>query len=229
MSGIPGQDDDTATGQSDNSADKQAANQDENVDYKALYEIEQKRRKDTQAAFTKSQQALKQREAENRLLQEKAKQALMTVDPETAKRLDELKYADPEAWRAEMNNIEAKKTAEFNDQLTAEGRKAAWENELDRRAQVLKDFNASHPGFSLNDEIIANDVPKRIFARLEKGEVDFETFLVESHEFLTGKKVVHAGDSVLNQPNLNSVGGGGKPSDSSTEKDIMKSYKDEVY
>lgn len=195
-------------------------------DYKALYETTQKRFKDTQAAFTKSQQTLKKIQAEKEVLQE---QVMKNMTPAQAKEMEELKYSDPDAYIEKMTALQQEKVAELNGRLDAAGQKAAQEAELERRTQVLAEFNASHPGFELTDEVIANDVPRRIFAKLEKGEVSFEEFLEETHTYLNKPKKVASTEGVIDQPNLNNVGGGDTPSKSSTEKDIVKSYKNEVY
>jgi len=188
----------------------------------------EKRFKDTQAAFTKSQQALKEKEARLEAL-EKLTQPSLQLDEATKTELDSLKYEDPDAWRAKVNQLESEAVQKHQETLDEAGRLAAQQAELERRGQVLEEFNRSHPNIALTDEVIQYDVPPRITKKLENGEVSFEAYLEEVATYLQAPKVVGDGNKTLNQPNLSKVGGDDKPSDGAVKADIVKDYKNIVF
>lgn len=192
------------------------------MDWKAEFEKAEKRRRDTQAAFTKSQQALKAKEIELEVL----RTSKPAVTAEEAKELEDLKYKDPDAWKSRLDTIEetqkatiAAKTKELTDQVVQQ-------SELEHRLQVMAEFNAANPGLVITDEVLSFDVPARITKRLEKGEVSFEDFLVEVKEYLIAPKKVQT-NGVEQQPNLSKVGGGSTPNVSS--KAVSVAYEKEIF
>lgn len=192
------------------------------VDWKAEFEKAEKRRKDTQAAFTKSQQALKAKEVELEVLRT-SKPAVTATE---AKELEDLKFKDPDAWKKRLDEIEethkatiAAKTKELTDQVVHK-------SELERRMQVMAEFNAANPGLVITDEVIEFDIPPRITRKLAQGEVSFEDFLVEVKEYLNAPKKVKA-DGVEQQPNLSKVGGSSTPNVDS--KVVEAAYEKEIF
>lgn len=192
------------------------------VDWKAEFEKAEKRRRDTQAAFTKSQQALKAREAELQVL----KTTGPAITPEVAKELEDLKFKDPDAWKSRLDKIQdehnatiAAKTKELTDQVVNQ-------SELERRASVLAEFNTANPGLVITDEVIQYDIPPRITKKLAEGKVSFEDFLVEVKEYLSTPKKVKA-DGVEQQPNLSKEGGGATPTVDSGK--VTTSYEKEIF
>ena len=76
------------------------------------------------------------------------------LDEATKQELDDLKYDNPDAWRAKMNKLETEAHNKHKETLNEAGKMAAQQAELERRAQVLTEFNASHPDLVLTDEVI---------------------------------------------------------------------------
>ena len=192
------------------------------MDWKAEFEKAEKRRKDTQAAFTKSQQALKAREAELQVL----KTTGPAITPTVARELEDLKFKDPDAWKNRLDELTnnhnatiAAKTKELTDQVVHQ-------SELERRASVMAEFNVANPGLVITDEVIQYDVPPRITKKLIEGTVSFEDFLVEVKEYLNTPKKVKA-DGVEQQPNLSKVGGGSTPTVDSGK--VATSYEKEIF
>lgn len=188
----------------------------------------EKRYKDTQAAYTKSQQELKAVKAKVDVL-EKLTTPQIQIDAEAQKELDDLKYSDPDAWRTKMNNLEIDARSKHQNLISAAEQQAAIQAEMDRRTQVLNEYNRSHPGFEITDEVIQLDVPTRITKKLESGELSFDDFLGEVKEFLYSPKKVGTPNKTLGQPNLGNLGGGDTPSDTSISKDIVANYKNIAY
>jgi len=187
----------------------------------------EKRFKDTQGAYTKSQQALREAQAKLEAL-EKLTIPQVEVDEATRTELETLKYEDPDAWRAKVNQLESEAARKHQETLNEAGRLAAQQAELERRAQVLEDFNRSHD-IVITDEVIQYDVPPRITKRLESGDIGFEAYLEEVSQYLKTPKVVGDGNKILNQPDLNKAGGDDKPSMGAVNKDIAANYKNIVF
>lgn len=208
-------------------ANKPAATSTNTVDEaKAKIDYE-KRFKDTQSAYTKSQQALKEAQAKLEAL-EKLTVPRVELDEATKTELETLKYEDPDAWRVKVNRLESEAAKKHQETLDEAGRLAAQQAELERRAQVLEEFNRSHD-IVITDEVIQYDVPPRITKKLENGEISFEAYLEEVSQYLKTPKVVGDGNKTLNQPNLNTVGGDDKPSIGAVNKDIAANYKNIVF
>lgn len=200
------------------------------VRYAAILE---QRRRDTQSEFTKGNQAKKALEAENIALKKKAMGTVkLDLTAEQAEELDDLKFSDPEAWRKKMNKLEreahAKQEQSLNDEIAQVSADTLAKDELERRKDVLAEFNKENPGFQLTDQIIANDIPPRIVKRLETGTISFEAFLNECKDYLTTGKVVKQ-EKLRDQPNLSKVGGGSRPDKHAEKEDIMLSYNKEVF
>ena len=189
-------------------------------------ELAQKREKDTRAAYTKGQQELKQLKEVNRVLAEQVNNPA-TLSEEQQTELEDLKYSDPDAWRKKLNNYEEATSKEASTRLQEVQQKAATEFELDRRAQVLKEFNNTLDN-PITDDVIQNDVPPRILAKLEAGEIAFEGFLDEVATYL-GKSRVVANPEALNQPNLGNTGGGQNPDSSGAGESFNNSYEDTIW
>lgn len=188
----------------------------------------EKRFKDTQSAYTKSQQELKAAKAKLEAL-EKLTQPVVQLDEATQAQLDELKYSNPEAWRDKMNSLEAEAKLKHLSVLSEAEKIAMQQAELEQRAQILSEYNSKHPQNPITDEVIMFDVPPRITKKLENGEISFEEFLTEAHNFLYAPKKVGDGNQTLKQPNMRDFGGGITPTDNAVDSSIIENYKNLVY
>lgn len=203
------------------------ATEQEQIDWKKKFEEAEKRRRDTQAAYTRGQQELKMLKAEREALEKQIGTLNLTVKQD--EELEDLKFKDPDAWRQRINELEQEAVASRQQaisQATAEARRQA---ELERRAQVLQEFNAEHPELQITDEVIANDIPPRITNKLERGEVTFEEFLEEAKSYLETPKKVASGETPPPEPDLGKVGGRDTASEQAVSEDIVASYQNEVY
>lgn len=188
----------------------------------------EKRFKDTQSAYTKSQQELKVAKAKLEAL-EKLTQPVVQLDEATQAQLDELKYSNPEAWRDKMNSLEAEAKLKHLSVLSEAEKIAMQQAELEHRAQILSEYNSKHPQNPITDEVIMFDVPPRITKKLENGEISFDEFLKEAHNFLYAPKKVGDGNKTLNQPNMRYFGGGTTLSTNAVDSSIIENYKNLVY
>ena len=197
------------------------ASKNQEIDY-------EKRFKDTQGAFTKSQQENKALKARIEVL-EKLTAPQVELDEATKTELENLKFSDPDAWRAKLNKLETEAQKKHKETLTEAERLAKQEAELENRARILAEFQKSHPNLIINDDVIKYDIPLRITNKLESGEISFEQFLNEVSDYLSQGKVIGDGNTTLKQPNLKDVGGGDTPTEGAVQKDIVKDYANIVF
>lgn len=188
----------------------------------------EKRFKDTQAAYTKSRQELKEVKAKLEAL-EKLTTPRVEIPDEVKEELDTLKFEDPDKWRIRMNQLEQEAAQKHKAALDEAAQAVRQQEELARRAQVLQEFQASHPDITITDEVIQYDVPPRITRKLEEGKVSFEEFLEEVADYLKAPKKIGGTSDTLDQPDLGRVAGDNKPSEIAETKDIIQSYRDEIY
>ena len=192
----------------------------------------EKRFKDTQAFATKiaQEKADKEREleelkAELSVLKTTAKPSL-TIDAQMQSELEDLKYSDPDAWRTRVNELETKANAEFNSKIAEAKQLSSQQLELQRRANVLAQFQTEHPDVELTDELLHLDIPQRIVKELENGKVTYEEFLNNVYSYVKTPKVIGSTTKTLEQPNLSKTGGDDTPTkNSSGNQNIIQTYE----
>lgn len=180
----------------------------------------QERYQNQQAALTKAQQAQKANEKENEILRGKV-QVLTAADLEP---LEELKLENPEAWRQKVNAMEIEKQNLLDQELHQAGVAASAQTELERRSEVLAEFNENHPDLVLTDEVIQWDVPPRFTQQLDEGKVSFEQYLKNVYEYLKAPKTA-AGKQEQQTPNLNALGGGSEAQDQTPAATFDQTYE----
>lgn len=162
----------------------------------------EKRRRDTQATYTKTSQALKKAEAERAELLSKVNATKLSEEQLTE--LETLKHSDPDAYYTKRREYEQQAELEFKKNLEEVSVTIDREAEIARRAQVLEAFNKAND-IVIDDDLVANEVPPKYLAQLEKGEISFEQFLQQVLDYV--KKPVQSATTPT-QPNLNNLGGG---------------------
>lgn len=190
----------------------------------------EKRRRDTQGAFTKATQRNKELDAEREALALRVESfALATLTPEQNAELEELKQTDPDAWRVKFNELETAAKAKLKDETTNISNKARQETEVQRRKRVLAEFHTANSDLVINDDVIANDIPPRFLKQLENGEINFEAFLDKCKGYLTAGKVIAPGADPKTGKTLDDVGGHSRPPEHDVERAAVKTYKTETY
>ena len=192
----------------------------------------EKRFKDTQAFATKiaQEKADKERElaelkAELSVLKTTAKPSL-TIDAQVQSELEDLKYSDPDAWRTRVNELETAANAEFNSKIVEAKQLSSQQLELQRRANVLSQFQNEHPDVVFTDELLHLDIPQRIVKELENGKVTYEEFLNNVYNYVKTPKVIGSTTKTLEQPNLSKTGGDDTPTkNSSSNQNIIQTYE----
>ena len=192
----------------------------------------EKRFKDTQAFATKVAQEkaeaireLQELKAELSVLKETAKPSL-TIDAQTQSELEDLKYSDPDAWRARVNELEQNANLEFNSKIDEAKKLSTQQLELQRRANILEQFQTEHPDVVFTDELLNLDIPRRIVKELEEGKVTYEEFLNNVYNYVKTPKVIGSITKTLEQPNLSKTGGDDTPTkNSSSNQNIIQSYE----
>ncbi len=189
-----------------------------------------KRFKETQGAFTKSQQSLKASETTNEQL---AKHLLdnttMHITDEQREVLDDLKISDPETWRTKINEYEQETRKLMTDKVAEFRAKGDKSSELVAREAAFKQFSEI-TGIKLTDNIVENSLPASYSKDLEAGKITFEKFLEKAQTFLSSDKVIKDADKDPKDGlNLDDLPGGSKPSDSAQDQDSEATYKTEMY
>lgn len=189
-----------------------------------------KRQRDTQSAFTKSQQELKAlKEENNKLAQNWEQDAVSHLSSQEQARLEELKSQDPDAWRTEITLIEDNKRKEFKQKRDTISNESRQVSELERRADVLAQFNEANPEVLITDEVINNDVPPRITKKLAEGVISFEDYLEEVKTYLGKGKKISGGDVPSSDPSLAKVRGSNTPSKEALSNQDQSDYKKETF
>ena len=190
----------------------------------------ERRRRDTQAAYSKAQGKLKALEVENTELA-KGWESDVAGNLSATQRaeLEELKATDPDQWRQKLNDYETEARTAFGEKRTEISKKASHETELESRTRLLEEFNTANPTIAVTDELLENDIPPRLTKQLANGDVDFGQFLANVKEYLGKGKVIAKGDVPPNDPNLANSGGTSTPSEQSVNKEMHTSYKNETY
>lgn len=190
----------------------------------------EKRHRDTQSAYTKSQQENKRLKAENNALASNWEADAVSNLPATEQaRLEELKTQDPDLWREEITTLETKQKEEFATRRTKVSETASAEVELASRQASLDAYNKANPERPLTDEVISNDIPPRITKKLETGEISFDEFVKQCDKYLTTPKVVKKEDDVDPEPGFAQAGGSSTPSEAAVEAQNKTDYSKEIF
>lgn len=191
----------------------------------------EKRRRDTQAEFTKTQKAKIALEAENAKLRETLLKQTIVFSPEEAEELEDLKLENPEKWRQRLNELEQKAIENRQTSISTISTEVKTQAELNfevsLRGQVLEDFNKFH-GISLTEELLTEEVPNRITKKLVDGKVSYEEYLEECFTYLKTNKAIKE-EQVMENPNLNRISGGKEPGKFDAEPSLKTAYKNDLY
>jgi len=199
----------------------------EAMGYAAMAE---RRRRDTQAAFTKTQQEAETLKAENsRLAAAWQKDAVSMLPQADQDRLTELKFADPDAWRLEIARVEAEQVNKFTERRDAVSTEAYKETELQRRSRLITEYNTANPERQITDQAIDDEVPPKYMKQFESGELTFDEFMDTCAKFISSNKVIQSGEEVPRSPDLSKLPGSERPTDNAIQGDIKQSYKNETY
>lgn len=190
----------------------------------------ERRRRDTQSAYTKVAQENARLKAEAEQLAKGWQNDFASqLSPEVQAELEELKVTDPDAWRAKLNTLEQERTQKFNSTREEIRTKAQHESEADYRTRAMAEFSEKNPGIVLNDEVIANDVPPRYLKELEAGTITFGAFLDKCAEFIGKPRVLKQEEQAKGGIDLGKVPGGDAPSGDAVKAALTKQYDDEIF
>lgn len=189
----------------------------------------ERRRRDQEGAYTKQMEEVAALKAMNEQLTAKVKtKPSASISDEQAQELDNLKFEDPDAWRAKLNEYETQASRQLQEELVKMEQESSKQAEVERRKIVLAQFNAQNPQLNLTDEVIIDNVPPRIIKQLETGEIAFDDFLAKAKTYITTPKVLDSGTVLAAEPNMGQLQGSANPNvDNQLGSD--DSYENEVY
>ena len=175
------------------------------VDYKALYESTENRRKDAQSTLTPVQQENARLKAELATL----KTIPQALPVDVQEKLDELKYSDPDTWRVELNKAEADQMQNTEASIKTKQGEIISEMSQEDIVRRTKSFFATHP--EVDPKVIIDSMPKKLQEQLDNGTLSLEEALQKGIDLVNGATVM----SVLapSTPDIGKVAGSEKPSD----------------
>ncbi len=190
----------------------------------------ERRRRDTQSGYTKSQQQVRRQTALASVLQEKLLSSSIEFTPEQRNELDSLKTTDPDKWREKLNEYETKARTLLKTELEEIAKNTADKSEIEIREEQMAAWSKS-TGIKLTDEIVNNDLPPRFKKDLTDGKITFEKFLEKAGTFLTSKKIIKGSEEDTDDDtiNLSDVAGGQAPTKQAQEGDFEETYKKTIF
>ena len=192
---------------------------------KAELEKLNKRIKDNRDQALAAQQAAAELKKEKAvLLKELNSVSLATaaLPADEAKRLDELKYSDPDAWLEEVTALKGKSQSTLESTL-AEARKAAGEEiKKQTEQEAINSFITANPNIKLED--LETKVPYGLKASFDSGEITVQQFLDEANKFFNAKES-SGGQQTLNQITLKDLSGTAQASKDAVSKESAVSYE----
>ena len=193
--------------------------------------VAEKRRRDTQAEYTKTRQEYKATLAEKEKLEELIANEVVNkldIDDDKREELETLKLVDPDAWRQEINRLEEEQktlSKKKIKELTEEAKQAVLQEEmLAQRERELEEFYKTHPDLEITDELIENEIPPKYVKDLENGNISFTEFLEKVYNFVKGPKAVKNEAPQKEGVDLSQVPGGASPDEASKAEDIFEQY-----
>ena len=188
------------------------------------------RRRDTQSAYTKSQQSNKALTAENdKLASSWESDAVSNLSNTEQARLEELKVQDPDMWRTEIATIEDAKRVQFKEKRQAISVEASQGTELERREFQLVQFNKDNPDVQITDDVIQNDIPPRITRALENGDIQFDEYLAKVKSYLGKGKKLAPGTKAPDEPDFANSRGSNTPTKEAVNAQNSNDYNKEIF
>lgn len=196
-----------------------------------LYAVNaERRRRDTQASYTKGQTDNKALQAENdKLAAGWQADVVNTLSATDKARMDELKVQDPEAWREELSKLEEANTTTFQAKRATIKQETSEMTELEQRQADLDAHNAANPDAQITEDVIQNDIPPRIVDALRTGKSTFAEFLEVANKYITTPKAIQRGDEPAQEPNFAGARGGSDPTDQAKKSQSSDDYSKEIY
>lgn len=174
----------------------------ESVEYAARVE---KRRRDTEGAYTKATQRANKAEAMVSTLKKQVSPATQFTEAQNDE-LDELKESDPDLWHRTLQRFETEAQTALDEEVAESALEAEAEGIVKFRVDTLNEFNQEHEGAELTEEQLDNDIPPRLSKQLESGKLPFKDFLYQAHAYINSSKKVASGNTKV-EPNLGKMPG----------------------
>lgn len=202
------------------------------LDEATLYAVNSERRfRDTQGAYTRSQQEVKKHQAINKGLTDHMIKNITThITDAQRQELDVLKVENPEEWRTKLDQYEEESKTTLKDALKTIETEGSNKSEVDIRAEKMAAWSKS-TGIELTDDIVDSELPPRYKKDLEEGKITFDQFLTRASDFLEKEKVILGAneEEEEEEPNLNKLPGSNAPSERAAQGDLTETYEKVVY
>jgi len=183
----------------------------------------EKRRRDTQASYTKTRQEHLKVLSERDLLKQKVAPQIKQTEE-----LEALKFSDPDAWRNKMNILEQEASQNIEQELQATSAKSAEAFELEERKQILRSFSEANPDFDITKPEVQDQIPPRYLKQLESGSISFDAFLNNVKKFVEAPKTAAKEVPPAPEDKLAEVPGKATPSNEG-KKSVGEEYSNLVF
>lgn len=182
--------------------------------------IAEKRRRDTQAAYTKTNQAKIELEKKVEILSANPKPKIEDIlTPEQSEMLEKLKFENPDEWYKKVRELEQNIEKEYQKQLDVTTSEVTLQSALDT-------YNINNPETPIDIETLKLEVPPRLIQEVENGKIGYDEFIVQAGKFIYGEKKIKT-ETPPNIPNLDKKPGSNIPSDS--KKQLSEDYEDTIF
>ena len=191
-------------------------------------EVAEKRVSDNRKNFLDANKAAKEQEALNKTLTTTLTELTaktQELSPDEQKRLNDLKFSNPDKWYEEMQQLDAKKQTALNDRLSQAKEDAKLSAVKLTNEELLKEFVSNNPEITIDN--LTYDVPYKLRTEYDNGTIALDVFLDGVTKFY-GAKITTPNAKLPKQKDLGSLGGAEKASTEAKEKQQKDDYKDFV-
>ena len=183
---------------------------------KAQAERAEKRRRDTQAEYTRNRQELLKAKAELEALKAVKQPKLSPED-------EELKFSDPDAWLQKVQGLQAQAQAQTQEAM----RKIQDRIELEERQKILRSFVEANPSLDITSQEVQDQIPPVYIKQLEQGKVTFDDFLNKVKKFIEAPKTAAATIPEPSGTDISKLAGGQQPT--KEKEDIVTTYSNMTF
>jgi len=190
----------------------------------------EKRQRDEQSELGKTQAQLRESNAVNGVLMETAGTMVpddFQLNDDEIAALNKLKVNDPDKYRLEVNDLEAKakvaQAAKLTELTTKAAEDATNAHTTTNRVSVLADFRLANPDLVITDDVLVNDVPPRFMKGVQDGKYSYADYLGKVKDYLgTGKTT--SKDDNSDPHNIHNMNGSQTPGKTAADKAGKSDY-----
>ena len=195
----------------------------------AEFDTLNKRVKDNRDQAMAAQQSTAELKKEKSVLMEQLNStnvATASLSADEGKKLDELKYSDPDAWMAKVTALKQTSQSSLDGMLSEARTAAGVEIKKQTNQEAINSFMATNPAITI--ERLEAEVPYGLKSSFDSGSIGVQEFLTEANKFFSASAGSNA-DAVLSQTSLKDLGGDVTASKTAIHKESADSYESATF